>query len=166
MSNDAWLIDQVLASARAAGFDQASLARAAGVAPETISRAKRRGTIDLRTLVALAEVAGSKVTLSNAPASQAPVAQAGRRRSTLADPVHGLSWSNPDMSDEALVRNALAKGSFNLVLEATLEHGLDSVRKQWALMKADADIGLNARARAEVDRELVNIERGLRLAEA
>ena len=77
-----------------------------------------------------------------------------------------MAWSNAAISDEALVRNALRKGSFNLVLEAVLEHGLLFVQKQWALMRSDTDVVLSARAVADISRKLANIERGLRHAAA
>lgn len=166
MSIEQSLLSQVIEAARAVHLDQARLAQAAGVAPETISRAKKRGTIDLSTLQALAQAAGLTLTLSG-PAAPAPaVLKEPARRSSLADPSHGLAWSNAAISDEALVRNALKKGSFNLVLEAVLEHGLLFVQRQWALMRADADVGLSARALADISRKLANIERGLRHAAA
>lgn len=166
MSNELTLLTQVLDAARAAGLDQAKLAHAAGVAPETISRAKKRGTIDLRTLQPLARAAGLALTLSGRPAPTPSSEVAVPKRSSLADPSRGLAWSNPGMSHEALVRNALLKGSYHLVLEAVLEHGLPFVRQQWALMMADADVGMSARARADVSRKLLNIERGLSHAAA
>lgn len=154
MSIDSALLKQVIDAAKAVHLDQARLAQAARVAPETISRAKKRGTIDLSTLQALAQAVGLGLTLS------------GGKRSSLADPARGLAWSNPGMGDEALVRNALRKGTYQLVLEAVLEHGLPFVRQQWALMLADPDVGLSARAQADVSRKLDNIERGLQRAAA
>lgn len=165
MSIDQSLLQQVIEAARAAQLDQARLAQAAGVAPETISRAKKRGTIDLSTLQALAQVAGLTLSLSGSvPAHVLP--KASGRRSSLADPSHGLAWSNAAISDEALVRNALKKGSFNLLLEAVLEHGLPFVQQQWALMRSDGDVGLSARALSDIGRKLDNIERGLSHAAA
>jgi hypothetical protein len=60
----------------------------------------------------------------------------------------------------------LKKGSFNLVLEAVFEHGLPFVQRQWALMRSDVDVGLSARALADISRKLANIERGLSHAAA
>ncbi len=166
MSIELILLTQVLDAAREAGLDQSRLAHAAGVAPETISRAKKRGTIDLRTLQPLAHAVGLALTLSGRPASMSSPDVATAKRSSLADPSRGLAWSNAAMSHEALVRNALLKGSYDLVLESVLEHGLPFVRQQWALMMADADVGMSARARADVSRKLLNIERGLSHATA
>ena len=58
------LLNAVLNAARDAGTDQMTLARVAGVAPETISRAKRRTTMDVATLDALAMAVGLKLTLA------------------------------------------------------------------------------------------------------
>jgi hypothetical protein len=86
-------------------------------------------------------------------------------RSALADPNLGLAWSNPDMPPEVLVRKALHHGAFHLLLHAVLEHGAPFVRQQWAVLLSDVDAAPSARARAEVERKLRNIDRGLRLAE-
>lgn len=86
-------------------------------------------------------------------------------RSALAAPAFGLAWSNPDMPAEVLVRKALHHGAYHLILQAVLEHGSPFVRQQWAVLLADADAAPSARARAEVDRKLRNIDRGLILAE-
>jgi transcriptional regulator with XRE-family HTH domain len=166
MSIEQLLLSQVIEAARAAQLDQARLAHAAGVAPETISRAKKRGTIDLSTLQALAQAAGLTLTLSGSALAPAVLKEEPARRSSLAAPSRGLAWSNAAISDEALVRNALKKGSFNLVLEAVFEHGLHFVQRQWALMRSDVDVGLSARALADISRKLANIERGLSHAAA
>lgn len=57
------LLTAVLDAACLSGHDQMTLARVAGIAPETISRAKRRTTMDVATLDALAVAAGLKLTL-------------------------------------------------------------------------------------------------------
>lgn len=163
MSINLPLLTQIIDAGRAAGLDQARLARTAGVAAETISRAKKRGTIELNTLQALAQAAGLKLALTNLDSTAQQPAVA---RSSLADPSRGLAWSNPDISNEALVRNALIKGSFHLLLEAVLGHGLPFVQKQWALLTADTDVGLSARTRAEISRKLAHIEQGMNHAAA
>ena len=56
MSIQADLVDTLLQAARAQGLDQRQLAERAGLRPETVSRAKRRGTLDLSSLQALAGV--------------------------------------------------------------------------------------------------------------
>lgn len=86
------------------------------------------------------------------------------KRTSLADPSRGLAWSNRQVSDEVLVRNALQHGAYYLVLDAVLEFGLAFVRQQWALMLADDDAAPSSRAQADIERKLTNIERGLREA--
>ena len=84
------------------------------------------------------------------------------KRSYLADPSRGLVWSNPNVSDEALVRLALRHGAYHYVLDAVLDFGLAYVRQQWLLMLQDDDAAPPARARVDIERKLANIERGLR----
>lgn len=164
------LLEQIITTARSAGMDQLTLASRAGVAAETISRAKKRGTIDLTTLAALAQACGLNLALTPAspvmPGAEQIPATPVIKRSSLADPARGLAWSNPAMSNDALVRNALYRGSLDLVVEAVLEHGLVFVRQQWAFMLADQELPVSARLREDIDRKLANIERGLEQAEA
>lgn len=84
------------------------------------------------------------------------------KRTSLTDPSRGLVWSNPNVSDEVLVRLALKHGAFHLVLDAVLDFGLAYVRQQWLLMLQDEDAAPPVRARVDVERKLANIERGLR----
>ena len=162
MSIEQRLLQEILDAGKAAGMDQRTLAMRAGVAPETISRAKKHGNLELATLVSLASASGKTLCLSpTAPNEPEP----DRRRSSLADPAWGLAWSNSNASDEVLVRNALLKGSFLVVLEAVLEHGLDFVRAQWALMLRDEERP-SRQVQANIARILSNIERGLAHAQA
>ncbi|OYU44345.1 MAG: hypothetical protein CFE44_13445 [Burkholderiales bacterium PBB4] len=89
----------------------------------------------------------------------------GKSRSPLADRKFGLAWSYSSISDEVLVRKALAHGAFHLLLEATLHHGLTFVEQQLAVMLADEEGGLSPRAEAEIRRKLRNISRGIAAAE-
>ncbi len=159
------LVETVLHAAQAQGLDQARLAQRAGLRAETVSRAKHRGTIDLGSLQALAQAVGLELTLKPVPETSrqpAPCARPAAQRSPLADPKWGLAWSNPDAPTEVLVRNALANGNFDLLLQAVLGHGLDAVQTQWRQVAPT----LPVRARREVERKLRNIEKGLRDAEA
>lgn len=171
MSIEQDLLGQIIEAARLAQLDQARLAAAAGVAPETISRAKKRGAIDFGTLQALAGVVGLSLALKRADTSAAPnpaptkTSPGTLDRSSLAHPSHGLTWSNPHVSDEVLVRNALKRGSFYLLLDASLEHGVPFVKQQWELMKSDASVNMSEWACAEVERKLANIDRGIRHAQ-
>jgi len=148
------LLQQILEAGKSAGMDQRALALRAGVAPETISRAKRHGKLDLSTLVSLAKSVDAELCLS-------PIGpKASMHRSSLAEPSWGLAWSNSNVSYEVLIRNALLKGTFLVVLEAVLEHGLDFVLAQWALMLRSKEPP-SLQAQANIRRMLRNIEKGL-----
>ncbi len=160
MSIVAHLLEQVLASAQQAGMDQAQLARAAGLAPETLSRAKKRGTMDLASIDALAKVAGLQLGL--APVAKPRQMMLKPTRSPLADPKWGLAWSNSAVDHKTLIRNALAQGGFMLLLEAVKAHGVEEVLAQWSQVKP----GLKPRVQAEVERQLRNIQEGVSSAQA
>ena len=85
-------------------------------------------------------------------------------RSHLSDPKFGLAWSNRLASDEVLVRAAIKRGAFHLLLEAVLGHGFEFVEQQLAILQSDEDTALSDRALAEVRRKLVNIARGIAAA--
>ena len=59
------------------------------------------------------------------------------------------------------MRNALANGNFELLLQAALAHGLDCLHAQWRTLAPS----LPARARQEVERKLRNIAQGFADAE-
>lgn len=162
MSIESSLLTTVLQTAKLQGLDQVRLAERAGLRAETISRAKRRGSIDLSSLNALAAAVGLRLALvSDASASKAVGEALTLRepapRSPLAHPKWGLAWSNPNASHEALIHNALLHGNYDLLLQAVLGHGLAAVKRQWQ----HAAPLLPARARQEVERKLHNIEKGL-----
>lgn len=151
------LIDRILEAARSKGLDQKTLADLAGIRAETISRAKKRGSMDVSTVTRLARAAGLELTLGSAGS---PL-----KRPTLSDPRWGLAWSNPAISDEALIQNALLKGAFTAILEAAVQYGSDRVQSQWkSLCRSDEAPG--AGTRAYVDRMLANIQIGLSRAAA
>lgn len=156
------LLDQVLATAQQAGMDQAHLARAAGLAPETLSRAKKRGTMDLASIDALAKVAGLQLGLAPVAKPREVMVKATSTRSPLADPKWGLVWSNAAVDDTTLIRNALAKGGFMLLLEAVKAHGVEEVLAQWSKVRPE----LKPRVQAEVERQLRNIQEGASSAQA
>ncbi len=73
-----------------------------------------------------------------------------------------LAGSNPNVSDEVLVRLALKHGAYHFVLDAVLDFGLAYVWQQWLLMLEDEDAAPPMLAGVDVERKLANIERGLR----
>ncbi len=157
MSIGCELLNNVLVAAQCAGMDQARLAHAAGLAPETISRAKRRGSLDLRTLEALAKAAGLRIELAAIEPLPGAGVKSAPMKSPLADPKWGLAWSNSAISTETLIRSALLKGGFAVLLVAVKAHGLSEVLKQWEAVKST----LKAGAQAEVERKLQNIKEGM-----
>lgn len=135
------------------------LARRASLRPETISRAKRRGTIDLASIEALASAAGLRLTLE--PAGQ-PGPDRIEYQSPLAHPKFGLAWSNPGAGAAALVVSALRNGNYMLLLEAATAHGLDFVRQQLGAIAPT----LKPSTRSELVRKLGSIEKGFARAQA
>lgn len=162
MSTVQKLLSCVIESAKKGGLDQNDLARAAGLAPETISRAKKRATADMATMIRLAEAAGLEITLQPIH----PTQEAQPVRSSLADPKWGLAWSNRNASAESLVSSALLRGAFSAVLEAALEYGVDYVRQLWKKLCADRELAPKPRMRKYVENMIENIDRGLTHVEA
>jgi hypothetical protein len=114
-------LDAVLAFARAQGVDQKSLAKRAGIRAETITRAKSRRTVEWETVRVLADAAGLDLQVLAMPR------RAVDERSSLADPRLKLAWSNPDASTTTLIAKAIERRSFDLILRAAAEHGIDMV---------------------------------------
>lgn len=154
------LLFDIVKKAKAEGLDQKSIALRAGVAPETISRAKKRSSIELGTIEKLAEAVGLHIILIEA-ARAAPE----KSRSPLADPKWGLAWSNSAISDESLVQNALIRGGFSPILEAVLHYGMKFVRQQWESV-VSSDTKLSSKSKSYIDDMLKNIERGISNAQA
>lgn len=59
----AQVLNQILEHAQVRGFDQRALAARAGIAPETLSRMKKRQSADFSTIDRLARVVGLKLSL-------------------------------------------------------------------------------------------------------
>lgn len=123
------LLQDILAVAHDRGLDQKRLAHLSGVPAETISRAKKRGTVDLKTLEQLAKAVDARICLSQV----SPI----RENSPLTDPKWGLAWSNRQASTESVVRAALIKGAYTAILEAVVHHGLQFVQDQWSAICAN-----------------------------
>lgn len=158
MPSPAELLEPILNAARQRGMDQSGLAKAAGLSPESISRAKRRPSMDLASLASLADAAGMTIRVEPkrtiATTTLAPP-------KPLADPSWGLAWSNPDgISDAALIRAALHRGNFTVVLEACATYGVERVASEWRdlVTRSEADIGTHPVA--QVERILRNILEG------
>lgn len=164
MHAPAQLLQPILAAARRRGLDQAGLARSAGLSPECISRAKRRTSMDLSTLVSLADAAGMEIRVEP---RQPPEPTPAPTPKGLADPAWGLAWSNPEgISDTALIRAALRRGNFSVVLQACAEHGVDRVASEWQAMRQQPEPEAGPALVAQVERVLRNIRRGRQHAAA
>ncbi len=170
-------LQRILAAAQAKGLRQRDLASIARVRAESISRAKRRSNIDFKTLRALAAAVGLEIFLEPFGAAGHGQACAATQlatepprpgqRSTLADPQWGLAYSNAGAPAQALVRNALIKGSYDAILEAVMAHSLAGVEQEWqSLRGAPHDPGLSGLRLANVERMLRNIRTGIELAAA
>lgn len=81
------------------------------------------------------------------------------KSSSLKDPIWGFSWSNPNISDEVLIRKALIGVRFTTILQACLDFGLDHVRKQWGIVAQDSE-PMSIRTRSLVNDILGNITEG------
>lgn len=141
-------------------MNQTQLARAAGLAPATITRAKRRGTRDLASIDALAAAAGLQLNLAPLEQPRQAMAETTANRSPLADPKWGLAWSNSAVDPRVLIRNAITKGGLLLLVEAVKAHGIQEVLTQWATVRAE----MTPHAQAETQRQLRNIQKGIALA--
>lgn len=154
------LISQILAAAQAAGLSQKTLAERAGVKEETISRIKKRGTGNFGLIAQLAQVAGSPLTLV------APVGQrlAKAQRTSFRDKYAvQLAWSNKHVSDDVLIRRALIKPGFHLLLDAVIEFGIDRVATAWAQLKSERNDEV-LRAEPITERLLKHIRHGYQQA--
>lgn len=156
------LLQTILGRASGSGISQLQLAERAALRPETISRAKKRGTIDLKSLDAMARAIGMRLQLVPAEPAVPPSGDLPNRQSPLADPKFGLAWSNRNASAEALVISAIRSGNYHLLLEAAAAHGMPLVRRQLKVIGPK----LRPAAREEVERQLRNIERGFADAQA
>lgn len=155
MPSPAELLEPILEAARLQGMDQSGLAKAAGLSPESISRAKRRSSMDLSTLASLADAAG--MTIRVEPKRIIAPTKAAQPKA-LADPTWGLAWSNPNgISDAALIRAALHRGNFTVVLEACATYGVERVTAEWRDLVARPEGVLGRHQIAQVERVLRNI---------
>jgi transcriptional regulator with XRE-family HTH domain len=126
------LIEGIIAAAQAKGLSQKALAARSGVPEETLSRMKKRGSGNLALVARLASAAGTRLALSGTSLRPRKEPRSFRDKYAVA-----LAWSNPDASTDVLIRSALLKPGFQLLLDAALEFGIDRLMAQWALLKAE-----------------------------
>lgn len=77
----------------------------------------------------------------------------------------GLVWSNPGADDSAFISAALLRPRFTRLLDLAAEFGLERLRTEWDLLRAE-DSAEARRAAASVERILGNIEKGFARAAA
>lgn len=75
----------------------------------------------------------------------------------------GLVWSNPHADDTVRIRAALVRPRFSQLLDIALAFGLDRVQREWNIL-VEESTPETLRARASVERILMNIEKGFALA--
>lgn len=160
MNTDDSLINQIVAAAQARGLTQKALAERSGISEETLSRMKKRGSGNFSLIVKLAQVAGAPLSLANTPTPAVSNQKAASFRSRYAVP---LAWSNKKASDDVLIRRALVKPGFQLLLDAAIEFGVDRLSTTWQYLKTDAADEV-VQAAPVTERILQHIEDGYRQA--
>lgn len=160
MKTDNTLIAQILTAAQATGLTQRELADRSGITEETLSRMKKRGSGNFSLVVKLAQAAGTPLCLANTASSAATVARAKSFRDNYAVQ---LAWSNKDASDDLLIRRALVKPGFRLLLDAAIEFGIDRLLTEWTRLKSDG-VDEIARAAPVTERILRHIQNGYQQA--
>lgn len=160
------LVADLLALASARGFSQRQLALAAGIQEETLSRAKVRGSAQLRVVQAVADISGLQVRI----VPKDPQETADRRAITptperFRAKHRALVWSNAAASDEIWMRRALVKPSLDTLVDAVGAFGLDRLEEQWHLLLA-ADDPEARKARPFTERLLRSARDGCQLASA
>lgn len=150
--NSQALLEQIIAAGKARGLPQKALAEKAGVRAETLSRRKRSGSMTLGHVEQLALAAGVQLSLTST-IKKSDESLASSMQVTLASPttasfrdkyLAALAWSNPEIDTATLRRLALAKPQFQMLLDAAVEFGIDTLERDWQAMQAiDADTDPN-----------------------
>lgn len=151
------LLQTLLAESDRRGMSQKSLAASAGITPETLTRAKKRGGASLDVIEALAGALDFRLELR--PAGEQPGHVTHAAPESFRGRHRHLIWSNPDASDEVLIRRALLESRFTTLLDAAVEFGIEQLDTQWQLLLAE-DAPDTHRAAPTVDRILRHIHAG------
>lgn len=134
MEDDRTLIARIVKTAQANGLNQKALALRGGLPEETLSRMKKRGSGNFAAVARLARAAGTRLGLVDSPVSprhsQCPASF--RDKYAVA-----LAWSNKGVPDDVLMRRALVKPGFQLLLDAAIEFGVDALLAEWNRLKAE-----------------------------
>ncbi len=168
MSN---LLSDIIEHAHRRGLSQKDLAMRAGIAEGSLSRAKRKGSLSSNTLEELAKEAG--VRLMAISLDECPVegdhngtrnnsrSLSGKKsdQSSFQDKHRLLAWSNPSASVDVLLRKALVRPDYAILLDAATELGLDRLESQWRLLQNEGS-SETTRAAPVTSRMLRHIRRG------
>jgi transcriptional regulator with XRE-family HTH domain len=155
------LIGQIISAAHARGINQKDLAARAGVPQETLSRAKKRGSARLDVVEALAHAANVRIGLVSG--TQTPLRLPRPPDTSFRERHHWLAWTNPNASNDILLRRALVNPEFRTLLDAATEFGVEKITREWEILKAEGD-DETLRATPVTDRILRNISNGYQQA--
>lgn len=150
------LLDQILSFAKAQGMTQKELADKTGIPKESLSRLKGRNSVKAQTLELLADAIGFELVLLPKPKRPASAA-------SFREKYKYLAWSNSQASTEVLLRQALIRPDFSILLDAAAEFGLAELQKQWAVLQSMPDPAVK-RAAPITSRMLIHIAAGFREA--
>ena len=112
------------------GLTKRELAHRAGVRPELLSRLNSQQGIDTRTLNKLANALDLDIVLQPRRAPETP---SKARRLGLSLP---YDWSNPNISDIALIRKSLEYANLGDLTRLALEFGVDRLESEMRNMPA------------------------------
>lgn len=166
------LVTAIVDSAALQDISRKVLAARAGIAEASLSRIKRRPSVSSIALERLASSAGLQLALlpatqaasrtTIAPLANAPPANTAQR---FARKHRQLAWSNPEAAPDILVRQALTRPDFSVLLDAATALGLDAVEQQWQALQAEGSPDA-LRAQPATTRMLRNICHGYEQATA
>ena len=114
----------------ASGLTKRELAHRAGVRPELLSRLNSQQGIDTRTLNKLANALDLDIVLQPRRAPETP---SKAKRLGLSLP---YDWSNPNISDIALIRKSLEYANLGDLTRLALEFGVDRLESEMRNMPA------------------------------
>jgi transcriptional regulator with XRE-family HTH domain len=168
MSN---LLNQIIEHANQHGVSQKDLAVRTGIAEGSLSRAKRKGSLNSNTLELLAKEAGVELVVTplkghptemnrRSPVEEvSPLAGERSGQTPFKDKHRLLAWSNPAAPVDVLIRKALVRPDFGVLLDAATELGLERVEEQWVLLQNEASKE-TTRTAPVTNRMLRHIRRG------
>lgn len=160
MEKDCTLIARIVETARTKGLTQKALAARSGITEETISRMKKRGSGNFGLVAKLARAAGTRLELVG---SSVPLRRIQRHGSFRDKYAVALAWSNKDAPVDVLIRRALVKPGFQMLLDAAVEFGVVKLSTEWEHLKAEGSSEVT-KIRATTERMLRHIHDGYRQA--